>query len=120
MANYLNPGGLFIFDINSAYKLRRIFGNETIVCDEEDIFYVWENETDGDLCHFYITFFTRDENGHYVRCDECQTQRIYTVRELTEAAEKAGLSVLGVYDNLTFDAPREESERIFFVVSKEN
>ncbi len=118
--NYLNPGGLFIFDINSEYKLRHLFGNETILCHDEDVFYTWENEIDGDFCHFYITFFMKEEDGRYTRCDEVQTQRIYTIKELKTAAEKAGLSVLGVYDNLSFDAPQEESERIFFVVGKEN
>lgn len=118
--NYLNPGGLFIFDINSAYKLRHLFGNETIVCDDETVFYVWENELDGDFCHFYISFFIKDEDGRYARCDEWQTQRIYTAEELTAAAERAGLTVLGVYDAFGFDAPGEDSERIFFVVSKEN
>ncbi len=118
--NYLNPGGLFIFDINTEYKLQHIFGNETIVCDEEDIFYTWENETEGDLCHFYITFFIKEQDGNYKRCDEFQTQRMYSVDFLAKAAEKAGLRVLGVYDNLSFDAPKEDSERIFFVVSKEN
>ncbi len=118
--NYLNPGGLFIFDINSAYKLRNILGNETIVCDEEDIFYVWENELEEDMCHFYITFFVRDASGVYRRCDEFQTQRVYTMEVLENAAKAAGLKVLGVYDNLSFDAPKKESERIFFVLSKEN
>jgi len=118
--NYLNPGGLFIFDINSAYKLRNIFGNETIICDDEEVFYAWENELEKDMCHFYISFFVRDSNGKYQRCDEFQTQRIYTVEVLENAAKAAGLTVLGVYDNLSFDAPKKESERIFFVVSKEN
>ncbi len=116
--NYLNPGGLFIFDINSAYKLRSLFGNETLVCDEEDFYYVWENELEDDLCHFYISFFMKEEDGRYVRCDEWQTQRIYTVEELKTAAERAGLSVVGVYDSLTFLPPEENSERIFFVVEK--
>ncbi len=117
--NYLNPGGLFIFDINSAYKLRHVLGNETIVCDEEDIFYTWENEIEDNLCHFYITFFVKNENGNYERCDEYQTQRIYTVEELTSAAEKAGLCVHGVFDDLSFESPKENSERLLFVVGKE-
>lgn len=117
--NYLNPGGLFIFDINSAYKLRNVFGNDTIVCDEEDIFYTWENEIEGDECHFYISFFVKDKDGKYERCDEYQTQRIYAENDLIASAQKAGLKVLGVYDNLSFESPKEDSERLFFVVGKE-
>lgn len=117
--NYLNPGGLFIFDINSEYKLRHLFGNEPIICDTDDIFYVWENEIEGNLCHFSISFFLEEGDGRYGRCDEYQTQRIYTQEELEAAAKRAGLSVLGVYDNLSFQPPQADSERLFFVVGKE-
>lgn len=118
--NYLNPGGLFIFDINSPYKLRHILGNETIVCDEEDIYYVWENELEEHFCHFDISFFIRNDHGEYSRFDEAQTQRIYTIEEISEAAEAAGLSVLGIYGDFQMNPPEETSERIFFVVGKEN
>lgn len=118
--NYLNPGGLFIFDINSPYKLRHILGNETIVCDEEDIFYVWENELEERFCHFDICFFIRNDDGDYSRFDESQTQRIYTIEEISEAVEAAGLSVLGIYGDFQMNPPEDTSERIFFVVGKEN
>lgn len=117
--NYLNPGGLFIFDINSEYKLRTLFGGEPIICDEDDIFYTWENEIENDFCHFGITFFIKGKDGNYERVDEWQTQRIYSQKELESAIKKAGLSVLGVYDNLSFMPPKADSERLFFVVGKE-
>ncbi len=117
--NYLNPGGIFIFDINSEYKLHTYFGKEPIICDEGDLFYIWDSEIENDFCHFFITFFTEDKSGKFHRCDECQTQRIYDEKTIKNAAEKAGLNVLGVYDNLSFSAPNETSERLFFVVSKE-
>ncbi|MDD6307943.1 MAG: class I SAM-dependent methyltransferase [Clostridia bacterium] len=117
--NYLNPGGLFIFDIQSPYKLKELLPGEPIICDEDDIVYIWESEVEQSLCHFYITFFTKNENGTYSRCDEEQTQRIYEIDELSAAAEAAGLTVRGVFDAFSFTKPKAESERIFFVVSKE-
>ncbi len=114
--NYLDPKGLFIFDINSAYKLEHILGDNTYVSDDEDIFYSWQNFYDKEkkICTFDLTFFEKDEDVYY-RYDETHYERAYSVEEITELLEKAGLEVVGVYDNLSFNAPNEKSERIFFV-----
>lgn len=114
--NYLDPKGLFIFDINSAYKLEHILGNNTYVSDDEDIFYSWQNSYDEEkkICTFDLTFFEKDEEVYY-RYDETHFERAYTVDEITKLLTKAGLEVVGVYDNLSFNPPNEKSERIFFV-----
>lgn len=39
----LEKDGVFVFDINSPYKLREILGNNTYIYEYEDIFYSWEN-----------------------------------------------------------------------------
>ena len=36
--NYLNPGGLMIFDINTEYKLREVLGSNTFVNEEQGIY----------------------------------------------------------------------------------
>ena len=114
--NYLDPKGLFIFDINSAYKLEHILGNNTYVSDDEDIFYSWQNSYDKKkkICTFDLTFFEKDEDVYY-RYDETHYERAYSVDEITTLLTTAGLEVVGVYDNLTFNPPNEKSERIFFV-----
>lgn len=80
--NHLNDKGLFIFDINSHYKLKHIIGNNTFVVDQDDIFYVWENYYDNnkDVCEFYLTFFTRDDGNKYSRFDEVHLERLIRLR----------------------------------------
>ena len=114
--NYLDPKGLLIFDINSEYKLEHILGDNTYVSDDEDIFYSWQNNYDKEskICTFDLTFFEKDEDVYY-RYDETHYERAYSVDEITELLTKAGLEVVAVYDNLSFNAPNEKSERIFFV-----
>ena len=114
--NYLDPKGLFIFDINSQYKIEHILGNNTYVDDGEDIFYSWQNSYDKEtkICTFDLTFFEKDEDVYY-RYDETHYERAYSVEEITMLLEKAGMEVAGIYDNLSFDAPTDTSERIFFV-----
>lgn len=50
--NHLEENGIFIFDINSYYKLRNIIGNNTFIEDRDDIFYTWQNYYDEtkDVC----------------------------------------------------------------------
>lgn len=117
--NYLDPKGLFIFDINSAYKLENILGDNTYVSDEEDIFYSWQNSYDKEkkICTFDLTFFEKDEDVYY-RYDETHYERAYSIEEITSLIEKAGMEVVGVYDNLTFNPPCDTSERIFFVAKE--
>lgn len=119
--NYLDPEGLFIFDINSPYKLEHILGDNTYVSDDEDIFYSWQNSYDKKtkICTFDLTFFEKDKDMYY-RYDETHYERAYSVDEIKKLLTKAGLEVVGVYDNLTFNPPNEKSERIFFVAREKN
>ena len=116
--NYLNPGGVFIFDINSEYKLKNVIGNNCFVRNEEEVFYSWENEIEKDRVNFYLTFFTENEDGTFDRIDETHTERIYKEEELEILLEKAGLELKNKFYD--FDSKKsKKSERIFFVVTKE-
>ena len=42
--NYLNPGGCFIFDINTEYKLKNVIGNNIFYEVYDDVVYLWQNE----------------------------------------------------------------------------
>ena len=116
--NYLNYGGLLIFDINSEYKLKNILGNNTYITDTEDIFYSWENELVGDKVNFYLTFFVKDEEEKYVRFDEVHTERIYKENELCDMLKKADFEISGVYGDFDVKKPQKRSERLFICARK--
>ena len=116
--NYLNPGGIFVFDINSPYKYENILSDNTFVHDEDGIFYVWQNYFDGEYCDFLIDFFVEKE-GSYSRFTEEHTQRCHTFKEILSVIKDSGLSLEGVYDELSFSDPVSTSERIFLVVKKD-
>lgn len=117
--NYLNPGGVMIFDINSEYKLKNILGNNTFVTEEKDVFYVWQNEYDPKekICYFNLDFFEKKGDA-YVRYREEQEERAYGTDEIKKEAEKAGLLCCGFYDAFSFEAPQETCERCFVVLKK--
>ena len=118
--NHLNDNGIFIFDINSFYKLKEIIGNNTFIEDREDVFYTWQNNfnEDTNICEFFLTFFKSGENDLYYRFDEEHTERAYRVDEIIECLNNAGFKDVNYYNEFTFDDVSETSERINFVVKK--
>lgn len=119
--NYLDPKGLFIFDINTLYKFKNILSTNSFCETTEDSAYTLENYFDEDemLNEFYTNFFIKDKNSNlYHRFEEFHYEKAYTLEKIKQLIEKSGLKLLAVYDELTFDNPKENSERIFFVAQE--
>lgn len=118
--NYLEPGGLFIFDINTRYKLENVIGDKSFILEDDDCFCSWQNEYDKKrkLSDFYLTFFMK--NGeNYTRFDEHHTERAYDIEEINALIESSGMRLLKVYHNLSFENPKKNSERVFFVAQEQ-
>lgn len=114
---HLKDDGIFIFDINSYYKLTEVLGNNIFTYDDESIFYTWENVTEQDITSMYLTFFIR--NGEvYERFDEEHEERAYTINEIKQNINKANLEILNIYNGYTNSEVEETTERIVFVVKK--
>lgn len=118
---FLNPGGLFIFDTNTTYKHRSILADNTFIYDFDEVFCVWQNKycNENDKILINLDFFEKQGN-HYLRSSESFSERIYTREFLTEAAENCGFKILGVYDEDSFNVPSEKSERLIYILKKEN
>ncbi len=116
---FLNPGGLFVFDLNTACKLSSIAGN-SFVRETGDVFCVWQAawEEKTRLAAFYLDLFEKKKDGRYLRESEDHRERAYSVGEIRDVLEKNGMELRRVYGNLKFRAPKPEEERIFFVAKK--
>lgn len=120
--NYLDPKGLFIFDINTVYKFREVLADNSFCETNENSAYTWENYFDEDegINEFYTNFFILDEETNkYDRFEEYHYEKAYTTEKIKELLERAGLVFEGVFDDTTFEPPRKDSQRIFFV-AREN
>lgn len=115
--NYLDPGGILIFDMNTVYKYEEILGDRTIAENREDCSFIWENSYDPEtgINVYELALFLSREDGLYEKEEEVHYQRAYPQECVTELLEKAGLEVLAVYDAYTLEAPRMDSERLTFV-----
>lgn len=118
--NYLNDGGLLLFDVNSEFKFKNILADNIYTYEKDDIFYVWENDYDEEkgLCDFYLTFFKEKENGLYERIDEHHVERCYTDDEITEVLGKCGFEITGRFDGYTEKEATKNSERILYSAIK--
>lgn len=113
--NYLDPDGLFLFDVNAPYKFEHVYGDNAYILEEEDgsAYCGWQNDYDKDsrLCRFMLSVFTEGTDGRYSRCDEEQTERCYSREELIGALERAGFIDIAVFGDLRFGEPRSDTER---------
>jgi SAM-dependent methyltransferase len=115
--NYLNLGGLYIFDISTKYKFINILGENSFVDEIDDTMFVWQNYFKNDLNTMYLDIFYK-ENGHYNRISETHIEKAYSVLEIKRMVIKFGFKIEGIYDNLSFNPPNRKSERIFFVIRR--
>ena len=114
--NYLDPSGIFIFDMNTEYKFREVLGQRAFGSAEEAAAYIWENDYDEEekINEYYVSFFIEQENGLYERVEEYHYERAYTTEEVAQALQAAGMELLEVTDGYSFAKPHEKSERLLF------
>lgn len=119
---FMNPGGVFLFDVNSVYKHRAVLGNNTFVYDTDDVYCVWQNTLlpDGVTVQMDLDFFEPvSDAGDYVRQSERFTERAYPRETLEAMLKKAGFTVLDVFDGYSGKPAHDTSERLLFAVRKD-
>ena len=113
--NYLDPDGLFLFDVNTPYKFKNIYGDQAYILEDGDgaVFCGWQNDYDEEsgICDFYLSVFEENEDGMYARSDEHQRERCYKWETLKSALEESGFEVLGRYADFNRCTPTESTER---------
>lgn len=115
--NYLDPGGVFIFDLNTLYKYETILGNQVIAENREESSFIWENWYDEEeqINEYDLTLFIRRPDGLYEKYEETHYQKAYEIPAICKLLEEAGLHLEAVYEAFTEAAPSLESERVYFV-----
>lgn len=116
---FLNPGGFFVFDMNTLYKHRCVLGNQTFVYDTDDVYCVWQNcfEERNSIVGITLDFFGRDGEV-YRRSSEHFYERAYDTELIVSMLSKAGLETVGLFRELSFEKPDDQTERIVVVARK--
>ncbi|MBY0754897.1 class I SAM-dependent methyltransferase [Clostridium sardiniense] len=118
VVNHLKDDGIFIFDINSYYKLSNILGNNIYTYNSEDVFYSWENTFEDEITNMFLTFFIKD-GDLYERFEEEHFERAYKEEDIERILKECGLCILGKYEGYSENKVLDSSERILYVVKKE-
>lgn len=119
--NYLDPQGLFIFDFNTDYKYREIIGDNVIAEDREDVSFIWDNYYDEEsrINEYALSIFVQEKEDLYRKYQELHYQRGYSLEEMKEYLEEAGLIFLSAEDGEEGGPVRPDSGRIRVVAREQ-
>ena len=115
--NYLDPNGLFIFDMNTEYKYQNILGDNTFAEVREQASFIWENTYDIDkrINEYDLNLFIKLEGDNYKRFEERHVQKAYTFDEILSAIDSSNMVLEKYLDADTYGDVSEKTERILFV-----
>ncbi len=114
----LNPGGIFIFDVNTPEKLRAMDG-QVFLDEDEDVYCVWRGEfnRETNICSYGMDLFQR-RGGLWERSFEEHREYAYSREQLTAYLKEAGFTHIQVFADRRFQAPGEGEQRIYFKARK--
>ena len=114
----LNPGGCFIFDVNTPEKLRAMDG-QVFLDEDEDVYCVWRGEFDDktNICSYGMDLFQR-RGEVWERSFEEHQEYAYSADQLVGYLKAAGFTHIEVYADRKFEAPGEGEQRMYFKARK--
>lgn len=119
---FLEPQRLFIFDLNTVFKHKNVLSKQTFVYEdtESDTVCVWRNsECDKNgVVEISLDFFVGDQNGSYERFFEQFSERAYTSAEIEKALNLAGLEIIEIFEENTFNKVSDTTQRAVYVTRK--
>lgn len=112
--NYLDPGGIFLFDFNTEHKYRDEMGESVIAEDREDVSFIWYNDYDEEehLNYIDLSVFVQEDGDLFRKFEEQHVQKGYTLEQMKRLLEKAGMVFLEAFDGYTKEKARGDSGRI--------
>ena len=116
--NYLDPGGVFIFDFNTVYKYREILGDQTIAENREECSFIWDNYyyEEERINEYELSLFIREGDSElYRKYQETHFQKAYDLETIKRLITQSGLEYITAYDAFTKEAPTRVSERIYVI-----
>ncbi len=123
--NYLDPDGIFIFDLHTGYYYSNICAGNTFTAVDEDGAYIWENSYDEASCinEYNLTLFEKsyvnpNDTELYERYEEYHEEKAYEIVYIKQMAEKAGFRIISVKDGYSDKDTDEKTCRAVFIIQK--
>jgi ubiquinone/menaquinone biosynthesis C-methylase UbiE len=114
----LNPGGIFIFDVNTPQRFRSMDG-QVFLDEDDDVYCVWRGEFDEEtnICSYGMDLFQRVGKS-WRRSFEEHKEYAYTQEQLVTYLKNAGFTDIRLYGDRHIGAPTAEDQRIYFSARK--
>lgn len=115
--NYLDPAGIFIFDLNTVYKYQEMLGETTISENRAEGSFIWDNyyDEESSINEYDLTLFIREDGDLYRKYEETHYQRAYELDTIKRLLAEAGMEFVTAYDAFTREPIKEDSERIYII-----
>lgn len=115
----LEPGGVFVFDVNTIHALSQFWGNNTEMRDDKGVISVWNNRylPASNSSELTLTAFV-PRGGLYEKLAEQHTERAYPLEDLKQALGKSGFAGIECFKQNSFDPPAENTTRVTFLAIK--
>ena len=114
----LNPGGIFIFDVNTPEKLKAMDG-QVFLDEDDDVYCVWRGEFDENtnICSYGMDLFQRSGEV-WLRSFEEHREYAYSQEQLVRYLKNAGFTHIRVYGDRTMEQPSPTDQRIYIKARK--
>lgn len=113
---FVEPGGLFIFDVNTPYKHRTVLADNVFVQETDGLMCVWQNRpvSPGDTVEMRLDFFEQDGDAWW-RSTDVVRERAYSEATLRKLLKETGFETLAVFGDMTEEPPSAQEQRMIFV-----
>lgn len=120
VSNYLEDGGLFIFDLNTPYKFKTVYSDRDYILEDDGIMCCWRNRLSkkGDIVDFYLTVYEENGDGSWSRNDGVERERAYGLKAIENALNSCGLTLVNVSADYNFTSPDKTTERWYITARK--
>lgn len=114
----LNPGGIFLFDVNTPEKLRAMDG-QVFLDEDDDVYCVWRGEFDEktNICSYGMDLFQR-RGDVWKRSFEEHREYAYSQAKLVGYLREAGFTGIAVYGDRRLEPPGPGEQRIYLKARK--
>lgn len=113
--NYLDPNGIFLFDLKTDHYFKSI-GCQSFCDADEEVSFIWDNDYDEEkrINSYALTLFVQEEDNRYERFDEYHEQRAFSIDEVRCAIEESGMIFLSAIDKNGAPATKD-TDRVYII-----
>lgn len=116
----LEGGGLFLFDVDTPYKLEQMDG-QVFLDETEEVYCVWRGEYSPKkrICSFWMDIFQRRSEDEWLRSGELHREYAYPLEDIEDYLRQAGFTHITRHGELKMTPPGAKEQRVFFAARKE-